>query len=177
MKLTKAPKLGILPLHRGKCCGVGFDGLTVSRRSESRALNAAFPMSGRNGRGRPLPVPRGRSVNLLLPGHLFDGGRSGFIRTSRRPLMSANNPAHTETTRRSFIRGLAAALPAGVIASQVAAETDPVRAAMLTLAAALNAETGHKDWSAFMAHHDHKTLTLNVRSDGQQTSFSIGGAA
>lgn len=35
--------------------------------------------------------------------------------------------------RRRFIRGLAAALPAGAVASQVKAESDPIRAAYLAL--------------------------------------------
>ena len=35
--------------------------------------------------------------------------------------------------RRSFIRGLAAALPAGAAATQVKAETDPIKAAYMAL--------------------------------------------
>lgn len=35
--------------------------------------------------------------------------------------------------RRSFIRGLAAALPAGAVAAQVTSETDPIKAAFLAL--------------------------------------------
>lgn len=35
--------------------------------------------------------------------------------------------------RRSFIRSLAAAVPAGAVATQIKAETDPVKAAYLTL--------------------------------------------
>jgi hypothetical protein len=54
--------------------------------------------------------------------------------------------------RRSFIRGLAAALPAGTVAAQVAAETDPIRAAYITLCAALDAEAKSRcaaGWSTF----------------------------
>lgn len=52
--------------------------------------------------------------------------------------------------RRKFIQSLAAALPAGAVATQVRAETDPVRAAYMTLCAALDAEaatTGRIGWS------------------------------
>jgi hypothetical protein len=42
--------------------------------------------------------------------------------------------------RRSFIRGIAAALPAGVVATQVRAETDPIRAAYLALCEAIKNE-------------------------------------
>lgn len=40
--------------------------------------------------------------------------------------------------RRHFIRTLATALPAGAIATQIKAETDPIRAAYLAIKAALD---------------------------------------
>ena len=43
--------------------------------------------------------------------------------------------------RRSFIRSLAAALPAGAVASQVQAETDPVKAAYTVLIEAVKQST------------------------------------
>ena len=41
----------------GKIWSAGFSSLTINRRSISRAHKCGFPMSGRNGRGLPLPVP------------------------------------------------------------------------------------------------------------------------
>lgn len=42
--------------------------------------------------------------------------------------------------RRTFIHGLAAALPAGAAATQIKAETDPIKAAVLTLKEAILAD-------------------------------------
>lgn len=54
----------------------GFSSSSVQRRSD-RAFYARFFMSGRNGRPSGLPVPLGRSANLLSPRHLFSRGSLG----------------------------------------------------------------------------------------------------
>lgn len=52
----------------------GFGRPSLLWRSKSRALVCGFAMSGRSGIPYGMPVPQGRSTNLLLPGHLLGRG-------------------------------------------------------------------------------------------------------
>ncbi|MBF9050628.1 hypothetical protein GTA62_14760 [Roseobacter sp. HKCCD9010] len=61
--------------------------------------------------------------------------------------------------RRTFIHGLAAALPAGAAATQIKAETDPIRAACLTLkeAISVDAPEGMEVFHSIIIHKEEIT--------------------
>lgn len=87
--LSNAPRRDRVNLQQKKTV-VGFDGLSILWRSKTALNMCGFLMSGRNGRPQGLPTPQGRSVNLLLPRHPFDGGSLGSNRTCGDCTMSAN---------------------------------------------------------------------------------------
>lgn len=87
--LTAAPNSrGVSPVTAKSVAG--FDDPLVCRRSNC-APKARFSYVRAQREGFALPVPTGRFVNLLSPGHLFDEGFPGSTRTVGDPLMSAVN--------------------------------------------------------------------------------------